>query len=64
MQQVGLEPLVPGPKEGLAMTNGAQLCTALGALSCFDADRLVRMAEISAAMSWEALFGSLSSSSP
>ena len=57
MQQVGLEPLVPGPKEGLAMTNGAQLCTALGALSCFDADRLVRMAEISAAMSWEALLG-------
>jgi histidine ammonia-lyase len=57
MTRAGIEPLVPGPKEGLAMTNGAQLCTALGALSCYDADQLVRVAEISAAMSWEALLG-------
>jgi histidine ammonia-lyase len=57
MTEAGLEPLRPGPKEGLAMTNGAQLCTAFGALACFDADRLVRTAEIGAAMSWEALLG-------
>jgi histidine ammonia-lyase len=57
MLSAGLEPLSPGPKEGLAMTNGAQLCTAFGALACFDSDRLARTAEVSAAMSWEALLG-------
>ncbi len=57
MAAAGLERLVPGPKEGLAMSNGAQLSTAIAALACWDADRLVRTAEIAAAMSWEALRG-------
>jgi len=57
MQQVGLERLVPGPKEGLAITNGAQLTTAITALACWDSARLVHTAQIAAAMSWEAIRG-------
>ena len=53
----GLTPLVLGPKEGLAINNGAQLTTAIAALAAFDAERLVLLAEIAAAMSIEALRG-------
>ena len=57
MARVGLERLVPGPKEGLAMTNGAQLSCAVTALMLVDAEALVHAAEIAAAASWEALRG-------
>lgn len=57
MEIAGLARLVPGPKEGLAMTNGAQLTTALAALACHDAMSLVAAAEIAAAMTWEAIHG-------
>lgn len=57
MRRAGLEQLDPGPKEGLAVTNGAQLTCAILALACYDADILVRTAEIACATSWEALRG-------
>lgn len=57
MARVGLEQLVPGPKDGLAITNGAQLTCAIAALTCSDAMDLVHDAEIAAALSLEALKG-------
>jgi len=57
LREVGLEPLTLGPKEGLALLNGTQLMSALGALLLADADRLVRTASTVAAMSVEALLG-------
>lgn len=57
LREVGLEPLTLGPKEGLAVLNGTQLMSALGALLLADADRLVRTASTIAAMSVEALLG-------
>ena len=57
LSRVGLEPLVLGPKEGLALTNGAQLTTAITALGLADAIRLIQVAEIAAALSIEALRG-------
>ncbi|NCG18260.1 MAG: aromatic amino acid lyase [Rhodobacterales bacterium] len=57
MAAAGLEQLMPGPKEGLAMTNGAQLTCSISALACFDAGHLVHDAQIAAALSWEALLG-------
>ena len=57
MRRAGIERLVPGPKEGLAITNGAQVSAAFLALACHDARNLVLAAEIAAAMSWEALRG-------
>jgi len=57
MKLAGIERLIPGPKEGLAMSNGAQLSTAFAALACWDAAQLVLDAEIAAALSFEALCG-------
>jgi histidine ammonia-lyase len=57
LREAGLEPLTLGPKEGLALLNGTQLMSALGALLLADADRLVRTASTVAAMSVEALLG-------
>jgi histidine ammonia-lyase len=54
---VGLEPLALEAKEGLALLNGTQLMSALGALLLADADQLVRTASVVAAMSVEALLG-------
>lgn len=57
LREVGLEPLGLEPKEGLALLNGTQLMSALGALLAVDAERLVRTASVAAAMSVEALLG-------
>ena len=57
MRRAGLARRAPGPKEGLAMTNGAQLTTAITALVSHQARGLVLDAEIAAALTWEALRG-------
>ena len=57
LREVGLEPLVLEPKEGLALLNGTQLMTAIGALLLVDADRLTRTASVAAAITVEALLG-------
>jgi len=57
LREIGLEPLVLEPKEGLALLNGTQLMSAVGALVLADADRLVRTASVAAALAVEALLG-------
>ncbi|HEX7950744.1 MAG TPA: histidine ammonia-lyase [Candidatus Limnocylindrales bacterium] len=57
LREGGIEPLELGAKEGLALLNGTQLMTALGALLVADADRLLAAASVSAAMSVEAMLG-------
>jgi len=57
LRELGLEPLVLQAKEGLALLNGTQLMSAIGALLLADADRLGRTASVAAAMSVEALLG-------
>ncbi len=57
LREEGLEPLVLEAKEGLALLNGTQLMSAIGALLLADADRLVRTASVAAAQSVEALLG-------
>jgi histidine ammonia-lyase len=57
MHAAGLATLSLEAKDGLAMTNGAQLTTAITALALHDAEVLVRSAERAAAMSIEALRG-------
>ena len=57
LREVGLDPLELGPKEGLALLNGTQMMSSIGALLLADADRLVRTASVAAAMSVEALLG-------
>jgi histidine ammonia-lyase len=57
LREVGVEPLRLEAKEGLALLNGTQMMSAIGALLLADADRLVRTASVAAAMSVEAMLG-------
>jgi histidine ammonia-lyase len=57
MQAAGLPRLILGPKEGLAMNNGATFSAAIAALAIADAAHLLAVAEISLAMSLEAMLG-------
>ena len=54
----GLAPLTLGPKEGLALLNGTQFSTANALAALFGAQRLVRTALITGALSTEAAKGS------
>jgi histidine ammonia-lyase len=53
------QPVVLGPKEGLALINGTQASTAVLALALADAERVARAADIAAALSIDALRGSI-----
>jgi histidine ammonia-lyase len=55
--RLGLEPIVLGPKEGLALVNGTQAMTSLGALALLRAERLVETAEVAGALTLEGLRG-------
>jgi histidine ammonia-lyase len=57
MQSAGIERLVLGPKEGLALINGTSFSTAMAALAVYDAQRLALTSEITAAMTIQALNG-------
>jgi histidine ammonia-lyase len=57
MQAATLARLVLGPKEGLALTNGATFAAALLALACVDVERLLHAVEIATAMALEAILG-------
>lgn len=53
----GLTPVVLAEKEGLALVNGTDGMLAMLMLACADLDRLLRVADLAAAMSLEALLG-------
>jgi histidine ammonia-lyase len=57
LREASLEPLTLEAKEGLALLNGTQMMSAVGALALADANRLARTASVAAAMSVEALLG-------
>jgi histidine ammonia-lyase len=59
LRAAGLRPVTLGPKEGLALINGTQVSTAVLALALAGAERLSRAADITAAMSIDALMGSM-----
>jgi histidine ammonia-lyase len=59
LHQCGLAPVTLEAKEGLALINGTQAMTAIAALTLFDAVELAVAADITGAMSLEALKGTL-----
>jgi histidine ammonia-lyase len=59
LTRAGLTPVALQAKEGLALINGTQASAAVLALAVLDAARLARAADIAAAMSVDALRGSL-----
>lgn len=58
LEAAGIDPLTLEAKEGLALINGTQMQTAIGALLVHDARRLVATASVVGAMSVEGLRGS------
>ena len=64
LSRAGLAPIELEAKEGLALVNGTQAMTALGALTLHDALELCTAADIAGAMSIEALKGTLKSFDP
>jgi hypothetical protein len=57
MARAGLAPVALEAKEGLALVNGVQITTAIGARTLDLADVLLRTADLAAALSLEALLG-------
>ena len=58
LQQLGMEPLALGPKEGLALINGTQASTAIALDALFAGERVLASAVAAGALSVEALKGS------
>jgi histidine ammonia-lyase len=54
----GIDPLVPGPKEGLSLLNGTQVSTALALEGLFGAERALGAAVVIGALAVEAARGS------
>jgi len=59
LKKEGIDKVRLDSKEGIALINGTSAMTALGALVCYDSDKLVKGAEIAASMSIEALNGAV-----
>ncbi|HEV2746775.1 MAG TPA: histidine ammonia-lyase [Allosphingosinicella sp.] len=57
LARLGLEPLVLGPKEGLALINGTQVSTAIALDALFTGERVFTSALVSGALSLDALKG-------
>ncbi|MGA3160599.1 MAG: histidine ammonia-lyase [Terracidiphilus sp.] len=57
LKQAGLQPIILAAKEGLALLNGTQAMTAVGALAVARARRVAQLADLAGAMSLEALMG-------
>ena len=58
LAQAGLNPVVLGPKEGLALINGTQFSTACALAGLFEAQRAVRNSIVIAALTTDAIMGS------
>jgi len=57
MEKAGKKPFQLDFKEGIALNNDKQLTTAIAALAVCDAENLIKTAEITTALSLEALLG-------
>ena len=57
MKKAGLTPCKLGAKEGLALVNGTQAMTSVGALSYYDTLHAARLADIACSLTMEALEG-------
>jgi histidine ammonia-lyase len=57
LERLGMEPLVLGPKEGLALINGTQVSTAVALETLFIAERVLASSLIAGSMSVDALHG-------
>jgi histidine ammonia-lyase len=57
LHKAGIERIILGPKEGLALNNGATFSTAIAALTLADAARLIMLSALSLSLTLEAMRG-------
>ena len=60
MKEVGLDPIILEPKEGLSLINGTQVSTAIAIKACLEAENILEVADLSGALSVEASLSSRS----
>ncbi|MEO6051693.1 MAG: histidine ammonia-lyase [Pyrinomonadaceae bacterium] len=60
LKRAGLSPVTLAAKEGIALTNGTTVMTAVGLLETYKAKHLAEMADITGCLSLEALHGTVS----
>ncbi|MBM7614844.1 histidine ammonia-lyase [Alkaliphilus hydrothermalis] len=64
METAGIQPIKLTSKEGLALINGTQVMTAVGALTVYDCKKLIKLADIAAALTIEAQKGIIDAFDP
>ncbi|WP_252733345.1 HAL/PAL/TAL family ammonia-lyase [Paracoccus marinaquae] len=64
LASVGLQPVTLGPKDGLSLVNGTPAMTGLACLALADAERVAGWADVTAALSFEALGGQIDAFDP
>lgn len=64
LEGLGLLPIELGPKEGLALINGTQFISSLGCEALVRARHVIRVADVVAAMTYEALMSSVGPLNP
>lgn len=64
LKAADIAPIDLASKEGLALINGTQIMTAVGALACYDGEALMKVADVAAALSMEALQGTRAAFDP
>lgn len=57
MEKAGITPVTLSSKEGLALINGTQVMTAVGALTIYDAKKIMKLSDMAASLTIEALRG-------
>lgn len=57
LKQAGLSPIILREKEGLALINGTQVMTSIGIFNLLEAEKLVEIADITGAVTFEAQLG-------
>jgi len=57
LDELGLQAMLPGPKEGLALLNGTQVSTGLALAALFETEKIFAAAVVAGAMSVDALKG-------
>lgn len=64
LREKGMTPIKLGPKEGLALINGTQAMSSFGCITIYQAENLLKNAQVASAMSLEALLGTAKAFDP
>lgn len=64
IDQIGKHPVVLGPKDGLGLINGTACMAALGALACYEARQIMKLADISTTLTLDGVKGTSAAYNP